>query len=129
MPYSTNALTGKIVLVVEDEYMLADAIEAAVRSAGGNVSGPFPTIKEALDHLADERNEPDAGTLNIRLIDGESYPVADELSRRSIPFVLASANSPSSLPKRFSHVPLVTKPFSAYQIVQAISELLRPQQS
>jgi CheY-like chemotaxis protein len=124
MPYSTHALAGKVVLVAEDEYMLADAIEAAIRSAGGAVLGPFPTVVEALDNLARAERQPDAAALNISLLDGASYPVAAELQRRGVPFVFASASSIASIPASFARVPLVAKPYAAYQVVQALSSLL-----
>jgi len=124
VPYSTRALAGKVILVAEDQYMLADAIEAAIRSAGGEVQGPFPSAKDALDHLSGAERQPDAAALNIRLLDGESYPVADELGRRGVPYVFASGNSIESLPTRFARVPLVAKPYAAHQVVQALTALL-----
>lgn len=124
MPYSVDDLVGKIVLIAEDEYMLADAIEAAVRSAGGTVQGPFPSIAETLEHLASTATLPDAAALNIKLQDGQSYPIADELARRGIPYVFASATDLADLPKRFARVAMVPKPYAASQVVQALTILL-----
>lgn len=124
MPYSVDDLSGKAVLVAEDEYMLADAIEASIRSAGGEVQGPFPSVAEALQFLAETPRPPDAATLNIKLLDGDSYPIADELTRRGVPYLFASANSLASLPQRFSRSALVPKPYAAFQVVQALTTLL-----
>lgn len=124
MPYSVDDLAGKAVLIAEDEYMLADAIEAAVRSAGGAVQGPFPSIAETLEHLASAASLPDAAVLNIKLQDGQSYPIADELARLGIPYVFASATDPASMPRRFSRVAMVPKPYAASQVVQALTILL-----
>jgi CheY-like chemotaxis protein len=124
MPYSIHDLSGKTVLVAEDEYMLADAIEAAIRSAGGAVQGPFPSAAEALQFLADTPKLPDAAALNIKLRDGDSYPVADELALRGIPYLFASANSFAALPQRFSRSAMVPKPYAAVQVVQGLTALL-----
>lgn len=124
MPYPTDALSGKLILVAEDEYMLADAIVAAIKSAGGEVQGPFSSTEEALHSLSTGTRQPDAAALNIRLLDEDSYPVADELARREVPFVFASANSAASIPRRFLKAALVSKPYAAYQVVQALSALV-----
>ena len=124
MPYSLDALATKTILVAEDEYMLADSIVAMIESAGGEVQGPFPSTEEALEHLAHTDRKPDAAALNIRLLDGESYPLADYLVERGVPFTFASANDPSSLPARFAGASLVRKPYAAYQVVQALVTLL-----
>lgn len=124
MPYSLDALAGKAILLAEDDYLLASTIEAAVRSAGGIVQGPFASVGDALHALATGAGAPDGATLNIRLADGDSYPVADELVRRAIPFVFASGNGAASLPGRFAKAPMVPKPYSAVQVVQALAALL-----
>ena len=124
MPYSTDALRGRTVLVAEDEYYLADYIVSAIQSAGGRVQGPFPSVEQSLDQLSETADRPDAATLNVNLLDGPSYPVADALAGAHIPFLFASANSSSTLPARFSRSPLLSKPFAAYQVVQALLALL-----
>ena len=124
MPYSVDDLVGKVVLIAEDQYLLADSIEAAVVSAGGSVQGPFPSVGETMEQLATAETLPDAATLNIRLQDGDSYPVADELTRLGIPYVFASATDLATLPKRFSRVAMVPKPYAPSQIVLALTTLL-----
>ena len=124
MPYSPDALRGRTIFVAEDEYYLADYIVSAIQSAGGTVQGPFPSAGQALDGLSDTADLPDAATLNINLLDGPSYPVADALADANIPFLFASANSSATLPPRFSRSPLLAKPFAAYQVVQALLALL-----
>jgi CheY-like chemotaxis protein len=120
---SGTELNGRRILVVEDEWFLADEISHAVNRAAGTVVGPVASVEEALELLQREP-EPDAATLNVRVADGESYPVADELARRHIPFLFASANSASSLPGRFSRRAIVGKPFSGARLVTALSALL-----
>ena len=51
MPTSSHergSLSGRRVLVVEDEYYLADDIGRALRSAGADVAGPVGEVEDAL---------------------------------------------------------------------------------
>jgi DNA-binding response OmpR family regulator len=118
--FERDALSGKRILIVEDEWLLADAIVEAVESAGGEVIGPFPSVRQSLAVLQEHAPAPDAATLNIRLTDGESYPVADQLAAMKVPFLFASANGASALPRRFSRAVLLRKPIAASQIIEAL---------
>jgi len=118
---NTGPLAGKRVLIVEDEWLVAEAIEFAVEAAGGKVVGPFPTIAQALAVLTGYGPVPDAATLNIRLADGESYPIADQLEAMNIPFLFASANGASSLPRRFARKVLLDKPVLPSKIIEALT--------
>lgn len=117
-------LKGRHILLVEDEWLVADAISDAIDQAGGTILGPTPSVEGALKLLAAAAQVPDAATLNIRVADGESYPIADELARQGIPFLFASANGSSSLPSRFGRRPIIAKPFSGRQVVQALAAML-----
>lgn len=123
MPFATDALLGRRILVVEDEWFLADYIVASIQAAGGEVTGPCSSVRQTLDLLGGGAPPPDAATLDIQLIDGQSYPVAEELARLGVPFVFASAFDPSTLPARFARRPILTKPFAAYQVVEALTAL------
>lgn len=91
---------GKCVLVVEDEYLLAVEMQRQLQRNFAIVIGPVATVQEALS-LIDDHGGIDAAVLDIRL-DGEtSYPVADALLDRSIPFVFASAEALENVPMRF----------------------------
>lgn len=116
-------LTGKHVLIVEDEWLLADHIGAIVERAGGTVTGPVANVGEALALLDAEATLPDMATLNIRLQDDVSYPIADRLTALAIPYVFISANQAHSMPERFHTQPLLTKPFTDPQVLSALIAL------
>ena len=63
---------------------------------------------------------PELALLDIHLSRETSYPVADELARRGIPFAFVTAYSRHHLPDRFTGCELVSKPFSE----RALRELL-----
>jgi CheY-like chemotaxis protein len=119
-----EALSGRRILVVEDEWLVADDISEALVRAGATVIGPVASVGEALRALAESSNPPDAATLNIRVADGESYPAAEALERLGIPFIFVSANSRSTLPMRFARRALVAKPISGHRVAEALAALL-----
>lgn len=123
MPYSTDALSAQTILVVEDQYLLADLVTSVVASVGASFCGPFESAETALAYLLGAIDRPNAATLNIELSDGPSFPVADELIRMGIPFVFLTENKTDELPSRFSGIPLLRKPFSPIQIVDALRTL------
>ncbi len=116
-------LTGKRVLIVEDEWLLADHIGAIVEHAGAMVIGPASSTPEALA-LLEHADAADIATLNIKLGDHLSFPVADRLGLLGIPYVFISANEGGTIPDRFHDRPLLAKPFTDRQVASALTALL-----
>ncbi|NYD91879.1 response regulator [Sphingomonas melonis] len=123
---SGDPLAGRHILIVEDEWLLADHLDGIVTDAGGSVIGPFATAQQALDALDHGRPRPDAATLNVVLMDHMSFDVADRLGAIGVPYSFLSANRPYTLPERFQTMPLLAKPFSDVQVVAALVALLTP---
>lgn len=84
-----NAQLG-VVLVVEDEPMIALDVELALQEAGYRVLGPVPSGNEALDILRKQR--PDVAVLDIFLGRQRDLvtPVAARLKELRVPFLLTS---------------------------------------
>lgn len=116
-------LQGKQILIVEDEWLLADHIGAIVESAGGAVIGPIASAGDALALLANHDRLPDAATLNVKLDDHLSYPVADRLADLGVPYLFISANEMRGMPERFRVRPLLAKPFTDPQVAAALADL------
>ena len=106
------SLEGRRVLVVEDEYFVADDLDRALTGLGAEVLGPVPTVEEALEMLSNS-SPVDLVVLDINLKGRCGLVVADELVNRRIPFVFATGYDEDYLPERFRHVPQWCKPFSA----------------
>jgi hypothetical protein len=54
----------------------------------------------------------------------EAWPVADELVRRGVPFVLLCTHGDEAVPARFGAMPLLPRPFAAHQVVGELVCLL-----
>src|SRR5262245_37988032 len=108
------------ILVADDEPLIAMVIEDWLTDLKCQTLGPVGTSREALALI--ERTSPDAAILDVRLADGTSYAVAEQLRGRGIPFAFASGQDLSEIDPRFRDAPLLSKPFdiSAIRKVLAI---------
>jgi DNA-binding response OmpR family regulator len=103
------------VLIVEDEYFLASDLETAVEDRGWEVVGPAATVGAAFDLL--NANTISDAILVINLGGEMVFNLADELVRRSIPFVFATGYEQDSVPERFADAPRCTKPCEASSVL------------
>jgi CheY-like chemotaxis protein len=102
-------LEGKRVLIVEDQFLIADDLQRILREDGAKVVGPVGRRDEALIRIY---NEPiDLAVLDIKLDDEEVYPAVDELRRRGIPFVFVTGYAPQSVRPDYRSAPYVEKPY------------------
>jgi DNA-binding response OmpR family regulator len=115
-------LTGRQILIVEDEYYLAEDIAHALEAAGADVIGPVGTLDEAEAAVA--RGGFECAILDINLRGDMAFPIADRLEAAGIPFVIASGYNEGALPERFGATPRVEKPFDPAQLIATIPALL-----
>jgi DNA-binding response OmpR family regulator len=113
---------GRQVLVVEDEMTIVVMIEDTLRQLGAEVVGPAARLDAAL-RLAKEAPI-DAAVLDINIRGGNSYPVADILTERRIPFVFCSGYGDWAIDKRHRDRPRLQKPFSSSDLEARLLELL-----
>lgn len=114
-----SSLQGMRVLVVEDDFITAEDLQAEFESLGAKVLGPVSNLKDALDLLA-EGPAPQAAVLDINLGGEMVYPLADMLRDRRIPFVFATGYEESAIPQPYAGLPRLEKPVSVSSIVQAL---------
>lgn len=117
-----QGLRGARVLIVEDEYYLAQDIAEALAVRGASVLGPIGTLDEA--RQAVRRADFDCAILDMNLRGDMAYPIADQLLDAGIPFLIATGYNSASLPDRFTDVPRIEKPSDSAAVVEAISPLL-----
>ncbi len=108
-------------LIVEDEYFLADDMAQVLQKFGAQVVGPVPTPDKALALLADE--PVDAAILDINLKGQLVFPVADALRELSVPFVFATGYDETAVPEAYRDVPRWEKPFKPEDLAKALPGL------
>jgi CheY-like chemotaxis protein len=118
-----SLLTGRRVLIVEDEYFLADDIAQACRALGAEVEGPVGEVEDALAVLNRLRTV-DGGVLDVNLRSASIFPVARALQSRGIPFVFTTGYDRSAIAPEFEDVPLWEKPLDIAAMTRGLSELI-----
>ena len=116
-----DPLFGRRVLVVEDEYYLAEELDEALRAVGATVLGPVPSIEDALELL--EGDLPDLATVDVNLRGEMAYSVADALLARGVPFLFTTGYDQASLPERHAGVRRLEKPVEVRKIIQELGRL------
>jgi len=117
-----SSLRGMRILIVEDEYLIADDVARYLRRRGAVILGPVPSIEQAERHAG----YADAAILDVKLNGKLVFPFADELLRRGIPFVFFSGYSPEAIPERLRHVSALRKPIDRDGLFDALFPSGRP---
>jgi CheY-like chemotaxis protein len=122
-----SAASGLRVLLVEDEMLVAGMLEGMLSTLGYEVAGTTSRLDEAMAML--DRETVDAVLLDINLNGEMSYPVADELAARGIPFIFATGYGTDGLPEGYEDFAMLKKPFRRSALGDALADLLVERQS
>lgn len=113
---------GKRILLVEDEYLLADEMTREFEDGGAEVAGPVPTVEKAMMVLT--QGKPiDAAVLDINLRGAMVFQVAECLMTRGVPFVFATGYDDAMIPPKFDHIPRCEKPVAPGVLAKALLEV------
>lgn len=123
-PASAGLLSGRRILVVEDEYFLADDIVRALQSLGARVIGPFGELREATE-IVDGDVAIDAAVVDINLWNEMVFSLARVLRARKIPFVFTTGYDKTSIEPEFQDVRLWEKPLDIAAMARELTGLLK----
>ena len=111
---------GLVVLVVEDEFLIAMDLEAMLTEHGWRVLGPAATVAMALS-LLEDGEMPDVALLDLNLRGETVVPVAEVLRESGVPIVLASAyDHAASMADVLAGAPNVGKPAQERHLLAAL---------
>jgi DNA-binding response OmpR family regulator len=116
-----SLLKGRNILLVEDEMMVAMLLEAVLENEGCNVISAGHL--EQATRLAKERAI-DAAILDMNLHGRRSYPVADVLVARAIPFVFATGCGDVDLMTLYPTRPVLAKPDRPDVLIASLTSLI-----
>ena len=114
----TASLTGKRILVVEDEALIAMLAEELLAELGCVVHAVAATIPKALALV--EAGGFDLALLDVNVARERVFPVAEALAARGIPFAFASGYGEQGIADGFKTRPLVGKPYDGRQLEVAL---------
>jgi len=123
----TGALSGRRVLLVEDEMLVAWLLQDMLADLGCAVVGPAARVNQALAIIAAE--QVDLAVLDINLNGQTSYAIADALTARGVPFVFSTGYAKDRLAEDYRAFPVLQKPFHESELGRALETLLEPEPS
>jgi CheY-like chemotaxis protein len=115
-------LAGFRILVVEDEMLVLMAIEDMLADLGCEVVVAAASNEQAIAFI--EAQDFDAALLDLNLNGIRSYPVADVLAARGVPFAFATGYGGSGLRDVDRDQPILVKPYGAASLETILVELL-----
>ena len=113
-----RSLEGTKVLIVEDEFLLADDLTRAVNKVGGRTIGPAKSVSHAQELIAKEN--PDAAILDINLRGELACEFVEQLTARRLPCLIVSGYGEDALPESLRNVPRLEKPVNAPSVVSGL---------
>ena len=111
------------ILVAEDEFITAFDLCDTFEEAGYEVEGPHAGVSSA--RLACARGKPDLAILDIELVDGLTFDLAQQLLDDNVPVILHSAREDTgALAARFPQATTLVKPCPPAQLLDTVSGVL-----
>ena len=122
-PPPSQVLAGHTLLLVEDSLIIALDAEDVAERLGAAAVFTAATVQAGLEAL--ETMNPTVAMLDINLGDSASYPIADGLAARGVPFLFASGyGEQAQLPERHRGRTVLQKPYTLENVARAIDALL-----
>jgi DNA-binding NtrC family response regulator len=119
-----HALSGRSILVVEDEPLIALDIVESLKAAGAEIV-TANLLSQALRLAAERRLS--AAVLDYRIGTSDSSPICEFLEKRRVPFLIYSGYEVPS--HRFPDVPVLGKPATPHRLVTAVADLCAQRRS
>jgi two-component SAPR family response regulator len=115
-------LTGKRILVVEDEALIAVMVEDMLIEMGGEVVGPAATVDDALEMARGETL--DAAVLDVNVRGRRIDPVAEALMARGVPVLFATGYGEVKLASG-APVTVIDKPYTQDKLSRGIAAAMK----
>ena len=115
--------TGKTLMIVEDEVLVATVLRSELEDAGYQVLTLTDRIAEALEVA--KASKPDLALVNIHLVGGDDgIELAKQLKALDIPVLLISGQISRARSARTVAIASLPKPYDAADMVLAVTYLL-----
>lgn len=117
-------LSGRRVLVVEDELLVLMMIEDMLADLGCESVTAAATVDKALALI--DAQVFDAAMLDRNLNGNTSHSVAEALIARGVPFVYCTGNGGHEMRSHYLDRPVLKEPFKYEELVEMLTRLLSP---
>ena len=119
----TQPLTGRRVLIVEDDSLVAMLLETILEDMECIPVGPASNIDDG-EVLARDTANLDAALLDVNVAGRQVFPVAEILKARGVPFVFSTGYGEGGLPEEWRGQPTIQKPFTEAAIRDALMKAM-----
>ena len=121
---ASGVFNGVIVLLVEDDFIVAFDMQTALEEQGARVLGAS-SLDEARELLANDR--PTIAVLDVNLNGDYVFPLVDDLRSREVPFLFATAYSDDErlFPEQVRSAPRLAKPVQPNVLIGQLQRMLR----
>jgi DNA-binding response OmpR family regulator len=101
---------GARILLIEDEYLIAEMVCDMITDLGCHCIGPIITMDEGLKAATTETC--DAAIINLVIQGRHAYAIAAALAARNIPFCFASGLPQHDIQEQWRARPFLAKPYA-----------------
>lgn len=122
MQRKESAIKGCRVFVVEDESIITMMLQDMFEELGCEVAGLSSRFADALDKAATLAF--DVAVLDVNLNGQRTFPIAEALAKRNMPFIFATGYGAAAVPEAFRAAPVLQKPFRLADLEQAVRRAL-----
>ncbi|MGM4983072.1 MULTISPECIES: response regulator [Rhizobium] len=116
-------LSGRRVLVVEDEMLILIMIEDMLADLGCAAVTSAATVNQAIALI--ESQNFDVAMLDMNLNGEMTYLVADALATHGVPFAFSTGYSSDDIRDGYRDRPVLKKPFMDKELAEVFTHLLR----
>lgn len=113
-------LQGRRILVIEDDFFVAQALCELIKEAGATVVGPIGWADEALTYIKSNKAVFDSVVLDVDLHGEKSYAIADWLAEQRVGFVFTTGYGADALDPAYAGFPRCEKPFDPRTLFKAL---------
>lgn len=117
-----DLLSDRRVLVIEDEMMVLMSIENMLAELGCQSVTVAATVKDALALISSQVF--DLAMLDLNLGGTRSYPVADALAARGVPFLFSTGYTDNGASALYPGRPILNKPYPYGKLSAVLRTLL-----
>ena len=121
---TAKGLAGTRVLVLEDETLVSMMVEDMLADLACEVIGPFARLDQAIEAVSQMDAAPDVALLDVNLGRQQSFPLAEILRDKGIPFVFTTGYDDSGIPSEWRDRPALRKPFMLHHMKDALEKAL-----
>ncbi len=118
-------LDGRRILIVEDEFLIAEDLAHYFARLGCEVLGPAGSLVDGFLLI----DRADLAVLDIALRDETAFPLAEALLARGVPFVFFTARPSFGVPANLAGVARFVKPASYARVGRALADRIAPEQA